>query len=43
MHPTIEAALVARRTGAGIADASMMLDAATVIRWAVNEVRQASA
>jgi hypothetical protein len=42
MHGTIGAALEARRTGEGEADAAMMLEAASVIRWTTNEVRQAS-
>lgn len=41
MHDTIRAALDARATGEGEATPALMLGAADVISWTVNEVRQA--
>ncbi|MGZ4792627.1 MAG: nucleotidyltransferase domain-containing protein [Ilumatobacteraceae bacterium] len=43
MHDTLRAALNARATGEGEATSAMMLRAADVIRWTVNEVRLAAA
>ncbi len=43
MHDTLRAALAARATGEGEATTAMMLGAADVISWAVNEVRRAGA
>jgi Nucleotidyltransferase domain len=42
MHDTLRAALNARATGEGEATAALMLRAADVISWTVNEVRQAA-
>jgi hypothetical protein len=41
MHDTLRAALQAHATGEGEVSTAMMLGAASVISWAVNEVRQA--
>ena len=43
LHDTLQAALAARAAGQGEVTTAMMLGAADVISWAVNEVRQASA
>jgi Nucleotidyltransferase domain len=43
MHDILRAALQARATGEGEASTKMMLGAASVISWTVNEVRQAVA
>lgn len=43
LHDTIRAALNARSTGEGEATPALMLSAADVISWTVNEVRQAQA
>ena len=43
MHDTLRAALNTRATGEGEATAALMIRAADVISWTVNEVRQASA
>jgi hypothetical protein len=42
MHDTLRAALNARATGEGEATAALMIRAADVISWTVNEVRQAA-
>ena len=43
LHDTILAALAARATGEGEVTTTMMLGAADVISWSVNEVRRAAA
>jgi Nucleotidyltransferase domain len=43
MHDVLRAALEVRATGAGEATSTMMLSAAEVISWSVNEVRRAAA
>ena len=43
MHDTLRAALAARATGEGKVTTALMLGAADVISWAVNEVRRAAA
>ncbi|HEY0518440.1 MAG TPA: nucleotidyltransferase domain-containing protein [Ilumatobacteraceae bacterium] len=43
MHEVLGAALTARATGEGVVTTEMMLAAADVISWTVNEVRQAAA
>ena len=42
MHDTLRTALNVRATGVGEATPAMMLSAADVIRWTVNDVRQAA-
>ena len=43
LHDTLRAALNARASGEGEATATMMMRAADVISWTVNEVRLATA